>query len=56
MIERFTEETNKKTNNDFVECLVFSEDSGVVMTGNLTDQVEEGKVSFLDFVLNCFNI
>ena len=30
---------------DFVECLAFSEQSAVVMTGQFSDTYEEGKVS-----------
>ena len=44
MIRRFHQEMMKKSNNDFVECLVYSEESGVIMTGNLTDDAEQDKV------------
>ena len=46
MIKKFEEETRKTTGNDFVECLVYSENTGVVMTGELTDEAEEDKVSY----------
>ena len=44
MIERFEQETKGETGNEFVECLVFSEESGVIMTGNQTDDAEPDKV------------
>lgn len=45
MIRRFEQETKKKSGNDFVECLVYSENSGVIMTGVMTDDAEADKVS-----------
>ena len=44
MIQRFEQETKRETGNEFVECLAFSEESGVVMTGNQTDEAEPDKV------------
>lgn len=44
MIKRFEQETMKKSNNDFVECLVYSETTGVIMTGVMTDDAEADKV------------
>jgi delta24-sterol reductase len=44
MIKRFEQETMKKSGNDFVECLVYSETSGVIMTGIMTDDAEPDKV------------
>lgn len=41
----FREEIEKKEGNDFVEALVFSRDTGVVMTGTLTNQAEPTKVN-----------
>jgi len=35
----------KTDGNDFVECLAYSEQSAVVMTGNFSDSYEDGKVS-----------
>lgn len=45
MIKRFEQETKKKTGNDFVECLVYSETTGVIMTGVMTDDAEEDKIN-----------
>ena len=44
VIKVFSEETMKASGNDFVEMLVYSKEEAVVMTGNMTDEVEEGKV------------
>ncbi|XP_071799602.1 delta(24)-sterol reductase-like [Asterias amurensis] len=45
VIKVFTEETLKKTGNDFVEGLVYSKDTAVIMTANMTDEVEEQKIN-----------
>ncbi|KAH3867287.1 hypothetical protein DPMN_030413 [Dreissena polymorpha] len=45
MIERFEQETNKGSGNEFVECLVYSENSGVIMTGNMTEEAEADKIN-----------
>lgn len=42
--EKFTEESKKKENN-FVEGLVYSLDEAVIMTGVLTDEAEQNKVT-----------
>lgn len=34
----------KKQDNEFVEGLVYSKDTAVIMTGNLTDEAEPDKV------------
>lgn len=47
MIKRFQQETMKQSGNDFVECLVYTETSGVIMTGEMTDDAESNKVSSL---------
>lgn len=52
MIVKFESESTKKSNNEFVEVLVYSRDTAVIMTGNLTDDAEEDKVSAC--VLNYF--
>ena len=44
VIKVFTEETLKKTGNNFVEGLVYSKNTAVIMTANMTDEVEEQKV------------
>ena len=44
MVNKFGEETMRKTGNDFVECLVYSKDEAVVMTGTMTDEGETNKV------------
>lgn len=44
MIKRFEQEIMKTTGNDFVECLAYSEDTGVIMTGVMTDDAEPDKV------------
>lgn len=43
MVKRFKEES-KERQNDFVECLVFSNSTGVIMTGRYSDGVEANKV------------
>ena len=40
----FEAEVSKKDNNQFVEGIMFSLDKGVIMTGNMVDTVEPGKV------------
>ncbi|XP_045160263.2 delta(24)-sterol reductase-like [Mercenaria mercenaria] len=45
MIKRFEQETMKKSGNDFVECLVYSETTGVIMTGVMTDDAEPDKIN-----------
>ena len=44
MIQRFEQETRRETGNEFVECLAFSGETGVVMTGNQTEEAEPDKV------------
>ena len=44
MVKKFEEETMRKTGNDFVECLVYSKDEAVIMTGTMTDQGKTNKV------------
>lgn len=50
LVKRFEEESENR-NNDFVECIVFSNSSGVIMTGQYTDGAEPHKVTVLDKVL-----
>lgn len=45
MINRFEQETKRESGNEFVECLVYSEESGVIMTGNQTDDAEPDKIN-----------
>lgn len=40
----FQEETEKKENNQFVEGIMFSLNRGVIMTGNMVNSAEPGKV------------
>jgi len=47
IVSTFKEKTLKEANNDFVEGLVFSKDEAIIMTGIMTDDVEEDKVSQL---------
>ena len=44
MLKLFEEETKKKEDNQFVEGLVYSSDEAVIMTANMTDDAEPGKV------------
>ena len=44
----------KTEENDFVECLAYSEQTAVVMTGNFSDTFESGKVSFSYLELTTF--
>ena len=46
LVNRFQKES-KETRNDFVECLVFSDSTGVVMTGRYTNGMEPNKVTKL---------
>ncbi|XP_064604727.1 delta(24)-sterol reductase-like [Liolophura sinensis] len=45
MIKKFEEETEKRSDNQFVECLVYSRNKAVVMTANMTDDVNLNKVN-----------
>jgi len=45
--EVFEREVNKESGNEFVECLVFSKDHAVVMTGNLVDSCHPGQLNEL---------
>ncbi|XP_067677801.1 delta(24)-sterol reductase-like [Haliotis asinina] len=45
MLRKFQEETKKKSGNDFVEGLVYSLDKAVIMTANMTDDVEQDKIN-----------
>ena len=44
-IETFEREVKLEENNEFVECLVFSKDKSVVMTGNFTDSCHPEKMN-----------
>lgn len=41
-VEKFTEESLKENPVDFIEALVYSKNKGVVMTGNMVDDVPSG--------------
>ena len=43
MVEVFEREVERSDKNDFVECLVFSQNQGVVMTGNMVDSCQPGR-------------
>ncbi|XP_076812306.1 delta(24)-sterol reductase-like [Clavelina lepadiformis] len=45
VVRCFTEESMDTEKNDFVECLSYSKDTAVVMTGNFTDIFETGKLN-----------
>lgn len=45
MVETFERETEKSDASDFVECLVFSKSNAVVMTGDLVDSCQPGKLN-----------
>ena len=47
LVKRFQEESEERR-NDFVECLVFSNSSGVIMTGQYTDGAESDKVIYIE--------
>ena len=42
LLQTFEREANKESDNEFVECLVFSQDRAVVMTGNMVDSCTPG--------------
>lgn len=44
MVKVFADETNKGEENMFVEGLVYSENSAVIMLGNMTDTADPEKV------------
>jgi len=44
-IKTFEREVNKRTCNEFVECLVYSKSKAVVMTGNFTDSANPGMLN-----------
>ena len=55
-IKIFSEEVNKKSSNEFVEGLMYSDKDCVIMTANQTDEAEMDKVRekeriYLDFIL-----
>ncbi|XP_064626464.1 delta(24)-sterol reductase-like [Lineus longissimus] len=43
--KKFSEEVMKKENNDFVEGLMYSENTAVIMTANMTDEAEPEKIN-----------
>ena len=43
----FEEEVSKKDNNEYVEGIMFTLDKGVIMTSNMVNSVEAGKVKIL---------
>ena len=43
-MNKFRDETMKEGDNHFVEGLMYSKDTAVVMTGTLTDDAESDKV------------
>jgi len=45
MLEVFERETERSDASDFVECLVFSSTHSVVMTGDMVDSCEPGKLN-----------
>ena len=45
MIETFEREVERSDSANFVECLVYSKEKAVVMTGNLVDSCEPGKLN-----------
>ena len=47
LAEKVRDATRAESRNDFVEMLSFSKNTGVVMTGVLTDEAEPDKVCFL---------
>jgi len=49
-VEIFNRETLKGSGNEFVEGLLFSRDSAVIMTANMVTSAEPGKVFFLHVV------
>ena len=46
MVVKFQESAANIEENDFVECLAYSKDESVLMTGQLVDDVEPQKVCF----------
>ncbi|KAK3089419.1 hypothetical protein FSP39_003484 [Pinctada imbricata] len=45
MVKKFREESVKKHDNEFVEGLVYSHDTAVIMTGNMTNDAEPDKIN-----------
>lgn len=45
MIKLFEEETKREQGNEFVEGLVYSMETAVIMTANMTDDVEPNKIN-----------
>ena len=54
MIKKFQDHSENVAENDFVECLAYSKDQAVLMTGRMTDDVELSKVSFIRIPLPCW--
>ena len=51
LVDVFQSEILKSSNNDFVEALTFTLDTGVVMTANMCDEPEDkSQVSRFSFV------
>ena len=44
-LQIFEREVSKEEDNEFVECLVFSKETAVVMTGNFTDSCHPDKLN-----------
>jgi delta24-sterol reductase len=47
--KKFSEEVMKKANNDFVEGLIYSENTAVIMTANMTDDADPEKVNLFSY-------
>lgn len=45
ILEKFSAESSNVEKNDFVECLMYSKDSAVIMTGNMVDAFAVGKLN-----------
>ncbi|KAJ8306436.1 hypothetical protein KUTeg_016981, partial [Tegillarca granosa] len=43
--KKFEEESLKRSNNEFVEGLVYSKDTAVIMTANMTDEADQDKIN-----------
>lgn len=57
LVKRFNEESLKKNPHQFVEALLYTKNTGVVMTGDMVDEVgRDGKVLMLTFNSAIFGI
>jgi len=53
LVKEFTAATEQDSDNQFVEALCYTEDTGVVMIGNMISSHESGKVNSYNYRIPC---